>query len=426
MLQTALSYKTANDTVVQIPKENLITHLQTAYSTPVKSVENAVKEAIESPAGALPLRLLAKNAKDVLIISDDYTRLTPVDRIIPIIIDLLNDVGISDNQIRIIVAQGTHRAMTAPELEKKFGKPLLKRVPVLAHEFHDPNQLVFLGTTDNGTDIWVNKMVVNSDFVIGVGNILPHSYAGFSGGAKIIQPGVSGTLTTGQTHYLSVRLGQFLGNPNNPIRREMEAVADRAGLKFIVNTVMNMKNEVVAVVGGDHRSAFQVGVQVAREVFTVQFPRLADIVITDAYPHIYNLWQGGKALYSARMAVRKGGTIILIAACVEGFGDEPSFFELLQLEREEIIRRVDVGIEKDLFVATPAANVKEVCQECDVILVTDGIERKDVESVGFKYAKNLDTAIQMAFAKHGRKAKVITMANGADLIPVLVNEPVFT
>jgi nickel-dependent lactate racemase len=419
MEKIVLSYEHDGDTILDVSNDNLLVHVQPKRTFPLASLEETVQKGLECPIGSEPLKVLAEGCKDVLIVSDDYTRLTPTHRIIPIIIDTLNAIGIKDEQITIMVAQGTHRPMLPEELKQKFGEKVLTRVRVMPHEFDNPQQLISLGRTVNGTDIWINRRLAEADFVLGVGNILPHGYAGFSGGAKIIQPGVSGTITTGQTHWLSVKHGQFLGNSDNPIRKEMELVADQAGLRFIVNTIMNLQGEVVGVVCGDHRAAFQEGAKIAHDIFSVAFPQKADIVITDAFPHVYNLWQGGKALYSARMAVKKGGTIVLAAPCVEGIGDEERFYELLQLHRREIIDLVESGVEKDLFIATPAANVREVCEECDVILVSRGISKHETEAMNFRYANSIQEAVEMAYERQGKTASVITMAGGADLIPHL-------
>jgi len=413
-----LNYRAIEDAVIDLPDENLLAVLEPKETLALSSFEEELRKGLAAPIGCAALRVLAAGRRNAMILTDDYTRLTPSGRIIPVLLDELNRAGIPDERITVMVAQGTHRPMTAAELDKKLGRTVLTRVKVLPHEFDNPQALQYLGKTPNGTEIWINKKVMESELVIGVANILPHGYAGFSGGAKIIQPGVSGTVTTGQTHWLSVSNGLFIGNPDNPIRREMEQVADTVGLKFIVNTVMNLKGEVVAVVCGDHRKAFLTGARIAKTIFSVEFPEEADIVVVDSYPHIFNLWQGGRGLYSARMAVKDGGTILLACPCPEGWADEPRFYDLLCLTRDEILRRVEAGEEKDLFIATPAANVIQVRDACDIVLVTTGIPREEVTRVGFRFADNVQRGLEMALEKQGPKATVTVMHFGADLIPV--------
>ena len=418
MRSIPLNYRAINDAMIEVPDENLLAVLEPKETVALSSLEGELRKGLGFPIGCVPLRVLATGRRNAMILTDDYTRLTPSGRIIPILLDELNSASIPDERIMVMVAQGTHRPMTEAELEKKLGRAVLTRVKVLPHEFGNPQALRYLGKTPNGTEIWINKLVMESDLVIGVANILPHGYAGFSGGAKIIQPGVSGTVTTGQTHWLSVNNGLHIGNPDNPIRREMEQVADTVGLHFIVNTVMNLKSEVVAVVCGDHRKAFLTGAGIAKTIFSAEFPAEADIVVVDSYPHIFNLWQGGRGLYSGRMAVKAGGTILLACPCLEGWADESHFFELLCLTRDEVIRRVDAGEERDLFIATPAANVMQVKEACDIVLVTTGIPREEVTRVGFRFAENVQRGLEMALEKQGPKATVTVMRFGADLIPV--------
>jgi nickel-dependent lactate racemase len=418
MRSIPLNYRAIDDVVIEVRDENLLAVLEPKETVALSSLEGELRKGLGFPIGCVPLRVLATGRRNAMILTDDYTRLTPSGRIIPVLLDELNSAGIPDECIMVMVAQGTHRPMTEAELEKKLGRAVLTRVKVLPHEFGNPQALRYLGKTPNGTEIWINKKVLESDLVIGVANILPHGYAGFSGGAKIIQPGVSGTVTTGQTHWLSVNNGLHIGNPDNPIRREMEQVADTVGLHFIVNTVMNLKGEVVAVVCGDHRKAFLTGARIAKTIFSAEFPAEADIVVVDSYPHIFNIWQGGRGLYTGRMAVKAGGTILLACPCPEGWADEPRFYELLCLTRDEIIRRVDAGEERDLFIATPAANVLQVRDACDIVLVTEGIPREEVTRVGFRFAENVQRGLEMALEKQGPKAAVTVMRFGGDLIPI--------
>lgn len=417
MKRILLNYRSIDDIALEVEEKNLLAVLEPKPTKPLDSLEDALVHGIRHPIGCEPLAGLVHGCRKVLVLSDDNTRLTPADKIIPVLLDELNHAGIPDAQIEIMIAQGTHRPMTEEEIVKKFGAEVPRRVPVLPHEFDNPKALQHLGTTENGTEIWINRKVLEADFVIGLGNILPHQYAGFSGGAKIIQPGVSGTLTTGQTHWLSVINGLYLGNPENPIRREMEAVADKAGLDFIINTVTDLQGRTVTVVCGDHRQAFMKGAAAAGDIYSVDCPQRADIAVSDAYPHVPNFWQGGKGIYTSRMVVKHGGTIILAAPCLEGFGDEPRFIELMKLSRKEIVRLVDEGEEKDLFLATPAANVVKVREECDIIMVSSGLSREDVRSVEFRSAPNVQEALDLAYLRQGKDAKVAVLRFGADLIP---------
>ena len=148
---------------------------------------------------------MLKGRKKVLIVVDDYTRTTPVQKILPRLISELEEAGIKPSGIKILVALGTHRPMTEEEIVKKFGKDIPKRYPILNHPWWDSSQLTYCGETEKGTPIFVNRMVKEVDFILGIGQIVPHRVSGFSGGGNIIQPGICGEETTGKTHWLSAQ-----------------------------------------------------------------------------------------------------------------------------------------------------------------------------------------------------------------------------
>ena len=151
--------------------------------------------------------------------------------------------------------------MTEDEIREKFGDETLRRVPVVNHPYKDPDALVDLGTTKNGGRIRINRAVVEADFKMGIGSIVPHHIPGFAGGAKIIQPGVSGEETTAYTHLLSVRAPRsYLGVLENPVREELDAMARKVGMNTILNTVLNRHGQVVQAFFGDVAEAFRAGV----------------------------------------------------------------------------------------------------------------------------------------------------------------------
>ena len=167
--------------------------------------------------------------------------------------------------------------------------------------------------------VHVNKKILEADYVVGLGNIIPHCDAGFSGGAKIVQPGVCGFATTAATHIAAALLDEIpLGDLNNPCRQGIEEVAGKVGLKFIINVVMSPSGEVIDVFAGDFIAAHRAGAILAEQVYGVEIPELADIVIVSSQPGDIDFWQGEKALISAYFCVKKGGIIIFVAPCYEG------------------------------------------------------------------------------------------------------------
>jgi nickel-dependent lactate racemase len=171
--------------------------------------------------------------------------------ILPILLDELNAAGVADRDISIVVALGTHRRMNRDELTARVGEVICNRVTV-GNLSQKPEDFVNLGVTPLGIPIHISRQYLDCDISIAVGNIIPHMYAGWAGGAKMVQPGVTSAVTTGRTHLIAgPRVYEILGEVDNPVRAEMEEIAIRSGLKFIVNVVLGASGEVAAVVAGD-------------------------------------------------------------------------------------------------------------------------------------------------------------------------------
>jgi nickel-dependent lactate racemase len=237
---------------VRIPSANLVGVYAPKDFDPVANVKDEVVRAINNPIASKPLRELVKGAKTVVILADDNTRLTPTDKIIPVILDEMNAAGVKDEQVTVIIALGTHRFMTEREILEKFGEEVVRRVKIKNHDYKSPEALVDLGKTPNGTSVSINREVCEADFKIGVGSIVPHHIPGFAGGSKIVQPGISGEETTAGTHLLSVRAPRsYLGVEANPVREELNQIARQIGMDTIFNTVLNRPGEVVRAFFGD-------------------------------------------------------------------------------------------------------------------------------------------------------------------------------
>jgi len=405
---------------VEIPERNI---LCTSSPNDVLGVKDEVKEierAIKKPIGYDSLFKHMKPSDKVVIVSDDNTRITPVHMIIPVYLDELNKVGVEDGDITVIAALGTHRPMTNEELKAKFGNEVLKRVEIRNHDFQNTEKLVNLGTTSQGTPISINKDVMEADFVIGIGNIVPHHIPGWAGGAKIIQPGVSGEATTAGTHLLGVRQSRcLLGEVENVVRSEMETISQKAGLRIIVNTVLNREEKIVKVVAGDTVKAFRRGVKEARKVYEVPIPAKADIVLAGSHPCDIEFWQAHKSLYSSELAVKENGTIIIVTPCPEGVSKmHPEVLDFAGLSSKEIDRHVRTGEIKDGTAAALAIAWAMVRERAEIIMVSDGVSPDDAGKLGYKSADTVEEALTMAFKRHGAKARVTVLTYAPEVLPV--------
>jgi len=406
---------------VKIPGANLIGVYSPRDFTPVADVKKEVVRAFNNPIASKPLRQLVKGAAKVVILADDNTRLTPTDKIIPVMLDEMNAAGVKDTQITVIIALGTHRFMTGQEILEKFGKEVVRRVTIKNHDYKNPAALIDLGKTPNGTSVWINREVYEADFKIGIGSIVPHHIPGFAGGAKIVQPGVSGEDTTAETHLLSVRAPRsYLGVEVNPVREELNKIARQIGMNTIFNTVLNRQGEVVGAFFGDTVEAFDEGVKLSKEVYAVEIPEEADIVISSSHPCDLEFWQAHKTQYPSDLAVKAGGTIIIVTPCYEGVAVTHSdILEITHYSAEALRKKVEAKQVHDEVAAALAIAWAQVKERESVFLVSQGIGPENARKLGFTHFGTVQAAFDAAFAKHGAKARVTVLTHAPDMLPII-------
>lgn len=243
--------------------------------------DEEIRKKIQSPVQASSLKILAQKRKSAVIIIDDIMRPTPTARILPFIIDELKEGGLSNDQIKIIIASGSHASCRGEDIDKKVGKSVADAHVVIPHT--DNEDLVFLGNSQSGTPVFINKTVAEADLKITIGGIYPHPSAGYSGGVKTLVPGVCGLETIARLHaaFTPGAPGESL---DNPFRAELTEIAEMIGLDFIVNTVLTPSRDIGAIFAGDKIEAHKKGVECAKVHYGVHLVKDADIVISNAYP----------------------------------------------------------------------------------------------------------------------------------------------
>lgn len=399
-----------------------------AYSpNPVQSCSDPIKEirrALEEPVNAPRLREAACKAGKVVIAADDMTRQTPVEVILPELLDELNMAGIRDEQVTVLIALGTHRPMTAPEIEAHFGHEVVRRVQVLNNPWWDPAQMVSLGMTDNGIPVSISQLALDADFLLGVGSIVPHHIPGFSGGAKIIQPGLTGAETTGATHYLSTRAERsFLGQKENPVRAEIERIGAQVGLRAIFNVVLDTAGQLVRAVYGDPIKAHRVGADAALEVYGVRVTTMADIVIASSHPCDIEFWQAHKSLYPAELVTRDGGSIILVTPCPEGVSaTHPDVLKYAALPPVEIDRLIRNGTIGDVVSGALALAWAKVRSRTPVRIVSPGIPDVDAKALGFTPFKSVEDALDDALGHFDRDVDLAVLTHAPDMLPIIAGK----
>ncbi len=405
---------------VQIPRQNYLATLRPQYKPGLKDEAGAIKKALENPIGTKRLQEIARGRRDALIVVNDITRATATYKLLPHLIQELKEAGVQDDQITFLVATGTHRDNTKEELGGMLGKEIVQWFKVVNHHCQDDKVMVDLGKTSGGIPVVINRLFWDAEVKIVTATITPHQGAGFSGGRKSVLPGIASLATLKQHHGFGMRsdrpaMGWVEGNKFH--ENALEA-AKMAKVDFILNTVQNDHKEITQVVAGDVEKAWFEGVKASREIFEVKVPHPVDIVITTpgGFPKDIDLYQSQKSMASSELVVKEGGTVILLAECMDGVGAH-GFYEWMSAATcpQEVIDRF---IHEGYSIGASKAWLFSRClKRSDLILVSKNIDDKTLKEMFSQRADTVDQAIQMALAKHGQNAEIILLKNGSDMIP---------
>ncbi|MEM2082495.1 MAG: nickel-dependent lactate racemase [Candidatus Bathyarchaeia archaeon] len=410
------------DLEVEIPEGNLLSILKPS-ELPAKSEAEEIRGALERPIGHGRLRDLVRRGMKVALLVSDITRPCPSHKILPHVIDELNGAGVGDGDITIFFANGMHRKQTTEDMNKLVGPGILGRIRAVNHDSKDKANLEYVGRTRRGTDVSINKQVLDCDFTIGIANVDIHYFAGYSGGGKSLLPGVSSFETIQQNHSMMTLPRAEPGVVDgNPVREDIEEGARIAGMDYMVNVVLNEDKGIVQAVAGDFVEAHRAAVKTNDLMYKVPIGRRADIVIASAggFPKDINLYQAQKALDNALYAVKDGGTIILLAECPEGLGDET--FEEWMMEAscpDDIIERLKGGFalggHKAFAIARLAKRARIVAVSGPGLqrIISEALEGKGL----MESANTVDDALRAALKAHGSDASIIIMPYAGSTLP---------
>jgi len=404
----------------QVPDANLLGVYEPRSLGEVDE-ENILNRGFDEPYGASRLRDVVKPTDRVLILIEDGTRGTPVPRLLKRVVGELWDAGVLDSQIRLLTAQGTHRKMPDAELGKKLSE-FYGRFVVSQHNWLDDSQLHEFGRTSDGTRVTANRLLMESDFTIGLGSIVPHRIMGFSGGAKIAFPGVSGREVQERCQWEAAQHPSeaVMGVADNPMRLRIEEAAKLVGLRYIVNVVSDRKKKIAGCFVGDPVAAHRAGCKLSREINAVTLPERADIVLIDSHPADRDFWQSAKGVYTGTMAVRDDGTLIVVAPNPEGVAaNHANVLEIGYRPFAEILTMVEGGEVDDVVGAAVLADVAQVMDRTDCILVSPGVTREQAERLGFRHATTAQEALEMAFARQGNTARIAVLRHGGHILPLV-------
>jgi nickel-dependent lactate racemase len=385
----------------------------------------AIGAALAAPLGTPPLAEIVRAGERVVIVTSDITRYTGSERYLPILVEELNRCGIADADISVVIALGIHRRQTAAEHRTILG-PLSGRIAVYDHDCDDPAELVDLGRTASGLPVQINRRVIEADRVIVTGTIGLHYFAGFGGGRKSLVPGVASRETCMATHFAIFNPPETGGRhpaarpanlAGNPVHEAILAAARMLKPDFLLNTVLTADHQIAGVFSGDLEQAHLAGCALARQLYTVPLAQPADLAIVSCggYPKDINFIQAHKALDYGVQAVRPGGTVILLAACPDGFGN-PTFFDWFryqELDAFEAALRQHYQINGQTAYATLCK-----ARTWRIILVST-LGREATERMGMEKAANLDQALKMAYEHLPADPDIVVIPDGGTVLPVI-------
>ena len=403
---------------LQVPAANLSEVLRPPTYIGKQPLEQFVTRALADPIDSPPLAQLVHPGSHALIVVDDITRPTPTARIAPLVLDCLLKAGCRPSDITFAIALGTHRRMHADEVVVKLGPDIPRRFPVVNIPAQQRDAFVDTGESWGGVPIEVNRAVAEADLVVGIGNVVPHADAGWSGGCKIILPGMCSERTVMENHVLAMtETTNLLGQDETPIRRNMEGVVAKIGLHFVVNLAVTPEGEVVGVFGGHFISAQRAAVRAARPLYTTPYRERPDIVVSNAYPAEIDLWQASKGIWAGELFVQPGGLVILAAPCPEGIGPHPDYLDALQTDPDVMAAAVAAGKVADRTVVGGSVPIGHFLRRMRLVIASPGLESEAFGTGPIRHCPDVQMALDEALgAAPGARVGVIT--HGGYQLPV--------
>ena len=404
-----------------IEDKNIIKILNLEKQKILLNSENRLKSLLKNPINSPSLKnlIIQKKAKKILIIVNDITRPTPYKIILPPLLDESHQIGIKKENITFIIATGIHRGNSKEELENIFGKDLVSNYKSINHNSDDPN-LKYLGKLKSGNEFWINPIISNSDFIITTGVIVPHYFAGFSGGRESILPGICGRKTIEANHFNMVHPNARSGNlKGNPVHEEMQEAAEKVGVDFNINVVTDENHKIVEIVAGELLTSWQQGVEICKQIYICPIKQKAEVIVASpgGYPKDINVYQAQKALENAYQAVKTGRTIILLAKCSEGYG-EPTFEKWIEEANspDDIIERLK---KKFILGGHKAYAIAKLTKEVEVILISS-LPLDKVRKLFFIPMENISQATEYIKEKYGEDFQAYVLPSGNTVVPQLV------
>ena len=402
---------------VDLPADRIVRTLAYKDAAPLEDPADALQAALRQPIASPPLETLAQGRRDACIVICDITRPVPNRLILTALLETLHRSGIPEERVLILVATGLHRPSKPDEIIEMVGPEIAKRYRIEDHHGQCLEEHTHLGESPRGVPIWIDSRYLEAELKVTVGLIEPHLMAGFSGGRKLICPGIAALETVKIWHG-----PDFLEHPNadcgildgNPVHEENTWIARRAGCDFIVNVVMDDQRRPLKFVAGDMEAAFLNGVDFVREVVTDTVEVPVDVVVTSSagYPLDTTFYQAIKGLTGALPIVKEGGTIVLAASMSEGIGS-PQFEQLFE-EHDSLESFVERILGRDYFMLDQwqLEELAKVRRKARVKVVTDGLTPETVNGLFVESAPSVEQAVAESLVEYGPAATLAVIPKG--------------
>ena len=411
-----------NGLTVNLPDE-LTTVIEPAYVPGLPDEAGALRDALRNPIGTAPLRRLVRPSHSVAISVCDITRPMPSATLLPVLLSELAHVP--NDRITIVVATGTHRVNTPAELDAMLGREVTASYRVVNHNAFDATLLDRAGDTPDGIPIWLNRHWTEADVKITTGFVEPHLFAGFSGGPKMVAPGLAGFETIMRLHN-----AEMIGHPSatwgitegNPIHDAVRQIARQTGVDFSIDVTINRDRQITSAFAGELFEVHRAACEVAKRLAMRPVARPFDVVVTtnSGYPLDLNLYQTVKGMSAAAQIVKDGGAIVCAAECSDGVPEHGEYGRLLSegASPEALLERICApGHNRhDQWQVQVQAQIQ---RRAKIVLRSDGLTDEQVRAAHLEPTDDVQTAVEMLLRQGGPDARVCVLPEGPQTIPYL-------
>ncbi len=397
--------------------------IEPRYLPGLPDEEGALRTAIRNPVGTRPLRQLVTKNQTVAISVCDVTRPAPTKLMLPALLRELDHVP--PKHITVLIATGTHRANTSSEFIEMLGRDVVDRYEVVNHDAFDDSTLASAGETSDGVPITLNRQWLNADVRITAGFVEPHFFAGFSGGPKMVAPGLAGFATTMHLHN-AARIGSDLAAwgiiGGNPVHDAVREIAALTGVDFALDVTINRDRQITAAYAGDLFKVHEAACQASRQTVMQPVERPFEVVVTtnSGYPLDQNLYQAVKGMSAAAQIVADGGTIICAAECRDGVPEHGEYGRILREGKSpsDLLRTIEAAPETthDQWQVQIQAKLQMRAQ---VLLRSSFLTPDQVRAAHMEPIEDVAQAVDAALRKHGPDARVCVLPEGPQTVPYL-------